>query len=416
MPIVDAIQPESAAFLLSPPGRAALESLRALPLDDDRAPQLLEKLRRTLTPTQAGAVLAMARLRRRAEAKFPGAAQLFFTGEALEQATAWPVAQHRAAWLDRHAPAGPVLDLGAGIGGDLLALAARRRVIAYEVDPLRAGFAAANVAAMGLESRVEVRTEDWVAALQAGRLPSAAAAFADPARRVDERRIFSLHRMQPPIDALLALAPQVAVLGVKVMPGVNLAEVPAGCGVEFVSHEGTCKEAVLWFGAAAVHPRWATVLLAGGVAQLPGDLAPPPLGELAPGQVLYEPDPALIRAGCLAGLCARLGAHLFDPSIAYLVAPVWRPEPLAQAFAVEEVHTFSLKLLNQRLVALGIGTVELKKRGFPAEPESLRPRLKLVAGGRPGVAIFTRQGDERMMLLGRRLARSDAEADTRREE
>ena len=110
------------------------------------------------------------------------------------------------------------------------------------------------------------------------------------------------------------------------------------------------------------------------------------------------------RAGN-ATLCERYGAHLFDAQIAYLVGPpAAQTDRLAQAFAIEEVHPFSLKLLNQRLQALQIGTVELKKRGFPVEPEELRPRLKLVAHGRNGVVIFTRRGDERIMIIARRLA------------
>jgi hypothetical protein len=76
---------------------------------------------------------------------------------------------------------------------------------------------------------------------------------------------------------------------------------------------------------------------------------------------------------------------------------------------VEEVHGFSLKVLNQRLQALGVARVELKKRGFPVEPETLRPRLKLATAGRAAVVIFTRgdpggkQEDEHIMIIGRRL-------------
>ena len=75
-----------------------------------------------------------------------------------------------------------------------------------------------------------------------------------------------------------------------------------------------------------------------------------------------------------------------------------------QSFQIEEIHPFSLKTLNRRLLALGIGQVELKRRGPPIEPESLRPRLKLVDGGRPGVAILTRRGDERLLLMARRIS------------
>jgi hypothetical protein len=103
-------------------------------------------------------------------------------------------------------------------------------------------------------------------------------------------------------------------------------------------------------------------------------------------------------------MCARLAAHLFDPQIAYLVADAHEPEPLAQAFLVEEIHPFHLGRLNARLRALGVAQVELKKRGFPVAPESLRPKLRLAQAGRMATVILTRRGEERLMLICRRLS------------
>jgi SAM-dependent methyltransferase len=378
-------------------------SLHQVDLRAEQTLTILQELRKTSSSAEAGAVLALARLRQRAIEKFPQAQELFFTPEALEQATAWPVAEHRAAWLDRHAPPGPVLDLGCGIGGDMLALAQRRPVIAIERDSLRLRFAQANAAALGLTEAITFHQADWTTWLTEGALPAAAAAFADPARRVAERRIFSLHQMQPPLAALLRLAQTIPALGVKVMPGVLDEELPPNCGVEFISHAGVCKEAVLWLGPLAHHVRWASVHTADGWTCIVASGVAPPLGELKPGFVLHEPDPAVIRAGALLELCTRLAAHLFDPQIAYLVSPERRLDPLAQSFLIHEVAPFSLKQLNRRLEALGIGQVELKKRGFPDEPENLRPRLRLAPGRRPSVIFFTRRGGERLMLIAERL-------------
>jgi hypothetical protein len=290
--------------------------------------------------------------------------------------------------------------LGCGIGGDTLALAQRRPVIALDLDPLRLRFAQANVEALGLVRQVTFQQADWTTLLDRNQLPPGAAAFADPARRINAKRIFSLHQMQPPLAAVLRLQQAVPHLGVKVMPGVDDAELPANCGVEFVSHAGVCKEAVLWFGDLAQHGRWASVQTSQGWRKLIASGTPPPLGNLNSGQLLHEPDPAVIRAGALAELCTQLDAHLFDPQIAYLVSEPRPTHPLVQSFFVQELHPFSLKLLNRRLQALRIGEVELKKRGFPTEPETLRPRLKLSPGGRPGVIILTRRGEERLMLIG----------------
>jgi hypothetical protein len=240
--------------------------------------------------------------------------------------------------------------------------------------------------------------------MEAGRLPPAAAAFADPARRIGEQRIFRLDQLQPPLGALQQLQVQIPCLGVKIMPGVDKTEIPPGCGVEFISHEGVCKEALLWFGLAASHPIWASIHTPGGWHTLT-DTTPPPLGSLAAGMALHEPDPAIIRAGTFAPLCTALDAHLFDSMIAYLVSDRLIAHPLVQSFHILEIHPFNLKTLQARLHALGFSRVELKKRGAPFAPESLRGRLKLPAGDRAGVVIFTRQGEARLMLLAERIER-----------
>jgi hypothetical protein len=400
---VETLAPYHVDALLADESQLALAELARSDIGEEHTLRLLDGLRSRFPPPVAGALLTQARLRRRAVAKFPFADRLFFTPAALEQATAWPVALHRARWIDRSAPAGPVLDLGCGIGGDTVALAQYRPVIAIEQDPVRLRFALANAAALGLAARVQGIETDWTKVLATDQLPAAAAAFADPNRRVGERRVFSLHQMEPPLPALLRLQAIIPALGVKVMPGVQDAELPAGCGVEFISHEGVCKEAVLWFGPLKQSQRWASVHTGTGWEMIANRGETAPLGPIAAGHYLYEPDPAVIRAGALGALCERLGAWLFDPQIAYLIAPTWQPDTLVQAFRINEIHPFSLKTLNRRLQALGIGAVELKKRAFPVEPETLRPRLKLRPGGKAATVFFTRRGEERLLLIGERL-------------
>jgi hypothetical protein len=232
-----------------------------------------------------------------------------------------------------------------------------------------------------------------------------------------------------PIDRLLTLC---EVICIKLMPGIETEEIPPTAAVEFISHDGICKEAVIWLGRtvqplrqAAVHnPTFQSRVDPGSHASRDAQTSDqhipahwytlvscgerPPVGELQAGQILYEPDPAVIRAGAFFELCEKLQASLLDSQIAYLISNQVdaqpQPTPFATAFRIEEIHEYSLRKLNQRLLALEIGTVELKKRGVPFEPESLRPRLKLTPGGPGAVVIFTRQGNRRIMLLARRIA------------
>src|SRR6185436_4884110 len=125
------------------------------------------------------AALTQAALRRRAAGKFgPDANAMFFTRAGLEQATRANVAARRAVRL-RDSGVRHAADLCCGIGADTLAMArAGLRVTAVDADPLTAAVAAANVAALGLTDRVEVR---WADASTVD-LSGVDAVFCDPAR------------------------------------------------------------------------------------------------------------------------------------------------------------------------------------------------------------------------------------------
>ncbi|MEL7675385.1 MAG: class I SAM-dependent methyltransferase, partial [Chloroflexota bacterium] len=133
-----ALNEDTLAFLLGPVGSGVLGGLADQDLSDARTLALLNALRRELSPEQAGAALTLARLRERAASKFSRAGGMYFTPEALEQASGEIIAGWRAR---RFAEAGyaRVADLGCGIGGDTLALAALPGVgvVGLDRDPLR---------------------------------------------------------------------------------------------------------------------------------------------------------------------------------------------------------------------------------------------------------------------------------------
>lgn len=390
---------DSLIWLRSPAGQSILAELAQRPLTEyDTLPEL-ERLRRALTPAQAAAALDLAILRRHATAKFPAAAQLYFTREALEQASAAPVAAQRATRLAAY---GHVADLGCGIGGDALALAAAgAQVTAVDRDRLRLALCRANAEVLALDARITTLERDLLVEAP----PSAEALFCDPGRRAGGRRRFSVADYEPPLAHVLAWRDHTPALALKLAPGVDPAELPLDAELEFVSLDGELKEAALWCGPLATTARRATLLQSDHLGRITthtmtrdDPLAEPPACCLPPAAFLYEPDPAIIRAGIVRELGLALGAAQLDPQIAYLTAPTLVASPFARAWPVLAWLPFSLKGLRARLRALDAGVITVKKRGSPLDSDQLARQLSR-PNGRPLVVVLTRLSDKPVALI-----------------
>ncbi|MFP4439336.1 MAG: class I SAM-dependent methyltransferase [Chloroflexaceae bacterium] len=383
---------ETLAYLQSTDGQALLAELAARNLTEAGQLRELTRLRRHYPAEVARAAVEQTLLRQRARAKFPQAEQMFFTREALEQASSAAVAAHRAR---RFADYAHVADLGCGIGGDALALAAAgRQVTAVDRDEVRLALARANAAALGLAAQMTFIQAD----LLVDPPPPADALFCDPGRRSGGRRRFRVEQYEPPLAHVLGWRAQIPALAVKLAPGVDLAELAAldDCEVEFVSLNGELKEAVLWSGPPATTTRRATLLrsatdAAGAVtsATLTAEPTHSPTPLSPPDALLYEPDPAVLRAGLVGTLAAHLGAAQLDPDIAYLTAPELQPTPFARAWRILEWLPFNLKRLRARLRTLDAGPVTVKKRGSPLDTDALAKQLSGL-GACPLVVVLTR--------------------------
>lgn len=378
------------AFAQSEAGQTLLRMADGLPAD--RLTRLT-RLRKECSPENAAFLVNLLELRKRARSKFSRAAEMFFTDEGLQQSTGEVIAHYRAARF----PVGvPVLDVCCGIGGDALALQRRGPVVGIEASPLHAACSRANMLLAEREgcghSGAVVCQDALTLDLDRMKRRGIHAAFFDPSRRRDDaygqrRRAAYPDDYSPPLDWLLELQTRFPSLAVKISPALPddvYCRYP-GATVEFISEDGECKEAVLWFGdlaapladatARAPEPYTATVLCAG---QPPATLMPfacVPLPVSPPLAWLYEPDPAIIRAHLVPQAAALLNAAALDAQIAYLTAETFQPSPFATGYRILEALPFNLKAVQRRLRERGLRVVAIKKRGVPLEVEELRGRL-----------------------------------------
>jgi SAM-dependent methyltransferase len=382
--------------LLSPRVLTAVDEESAPGTSTDVVARSTALRRAGFAPEEAAAILTQAALRRRARAKFGEFAErMLFTRAGLEQATRLDVAARHAARF-RGAGATLVADLGCGIGGDALALAAiGLRVRAVERDPVTAVLAQYNLAPFPEAEVVVADAED-------ADLTGVDGAWIDPARRTagheDTRRVGAA-AYSPSLeftDRTAARLPS----GVKLSPAHDRAAIPADAEAQWVSDRGEVVELVLWRGGLERDGvrRAALVLGPAGAAELtaPADTEDVPVGAL--GDHVYEPDGAVIRARLIGDLARATGTHPVGPGIAYLTGDGLAASPFLTPFAVEAVLPFDRQRIAKELRARGIGRLEIKKRGVDLDPAAFRTGLRL-QGDEEAVLIVTRAEDRRIALL-----------------
>ena len=384
-------------WLLSDGGQNLLAELCADPAVSEAAfLRYATRLRKSFPADGVAAALETAILRRAARAKFPAAERMYFTREALEQATPWQVAAYRAG---RFRDCARVADLACSIGGDALPLAQHTAVLAVDRDPLRLALLRENARALGLGERIEVCEADLTTVACAG----CDGLFFDPARRAAGRRVWDVEQYAPPLSTIHRWRGQVPLRAAKVAPGIPDEQVPPDCRIEFISLDGDLREATLWWGAPGDQPgRLATLLSSDNarVQQIAADPAMPPAPLAPPGRFLYEPDPAVLRAHAVADLAARLDAAQFDADIAFLTSDERRPTPFARSWEIEAALPFNLKALRRLLQEREVGSVTVKKRGSPITPEELARQLRL-SGRNHQILVLTQVANAPTVLLCR---------------
>ncbi|WP_448438339.1 THUMP-like domain-containing protein [Mycolicibacterium sp. XJ2] len=366
---------EDVDYLRSPAGIDALRETATLRLTGKTLVADIASARERFG-NRAAVLVETTLLRRKAAAKLSHPDGWLFTDEALQQATAEPVARHRA----RRLSGARVHDATCSIGTELAALReSADLVIGSDIDPVRLAMARNNVDGVDLCRADALRpvTHDTVVVL-------------DPARRSAGRRRFDPHDYAPPLDELLDVYRRHGTV-VKCAPGIDFDAVRRlgfDGEIEVTSLAGSVREACLWSAELTERGvrRRASLLDTGEQVtdDEPDDCAVAPVGEW-----IVDPDGAVVRAGLVRHYAARHGLWQLDPDIAYLSGD--RLPPAVRGFEVLDEVAFSERRLRQVLSARDVGAVEILVRGVDVDPDALRPRLRL-RGSQQASVVITRIG------------------------
>jgi SAM-dependent methyltransferase len=338
------------------------------------------------------AALQLEDVRARARGKFSRADAMWFDRVGLEQSTSEAVARHKAGRFS-----GRVFDLCCGIGGDTLALAARGDVVSIDLNPVQLWRTQQNAAAYEVGAGIETRAAN-VEEVDVGR----DLVHIDPDRRPHGKsrstRIEDSIPSHPFLEGLMQRASGGAI---KLSPASNFLGKFPDAEIELISLHGECKEATVWFGSLGEPGAFRATVLPHG-----DSLAGRPLDWISlrgpVGRYLYDPDPAVVRAGLVDMLAEQVGLRRLDDAEEYLASDNLVATPFAQPFEVIVDLPNNAREIRAAFRGSSFGQVEIKCRHIPIRADELRKTLPL-PGSEPGTLVFARVAGKARALLCRRL-------------
>ncbi len=340
------------------------------------------------------AALSLCELRKKARVKFSKWEEMWFDRQGLEQATPEAVATHKSKRF-QNAPS-TIYDLCSGIGSDSIAMALTgQTVIGVDSNPASGMRAMLNAKVHGVEDRISTQTCDvreieldghWI--------------HIDPDRRSSQKRAIRLEDYEPPLEFLQHLTESTPAGAIKLSPASNFGGKFHNCEIELVSLYGECKEATVWYGDVAGENDWTATILPEGytLSANPWDYYPQ-VGEL--GNYIYDPDPAIVRAGLVDALAEKEGLTRLDDAEEYLTSTELVSSPAATPFRVLERLPNNTTEIRKSFRDHPKGEVEIKCRHVPTNADQLRKKLPLNGEGRVTLIIARLQGKTNAILAER---------------
>lgn len=356
-----------------------------------------KRLRQQFDELLVPAAIALHETRQRAIGKLPSPAQLWLSRTGLEQATAWEIARHKAA---RFTQCEQVYDLCCGIGMDAAALTHATPVIAVDQSPAMVLRTTWNHEVLGGKHPLQtlcqdVQQTDWTGTF----------VHADPDRRDGrDRPTKRLEQYLPDLTWMQRLAGTAKGGAIKISPASNFQQKFPGCEIELISLHGECREATVWFGELSGNFAFSATCLDSNETLSADPLSAWVAKAEHTDRFLFDPDPAIVRAGLIDVLAERHCLLRLDAEEEYLTGSQLPDTGFLAAFEIEAVLGSNVKDLKSHLRNSPRSEYEIKCRRVRVEADVLRRSLPK-GDGPPTVIIVCRVAGRVHHVVARRLQR-----------
>ena len=340
-------------------------------------------------------MLSQINLQKRNLSKIPISDELLFTDQGAQQASSWELAKYHATKFKAF---NKIADLCCGIGVDLINIAkGKEQVYAIDLDTNTLKLAEYNCGNKNLKNINFIlgKAEEFDQQVDA--------IFIDPDRRPNSSRRIAPEEYSPPFSKIMELRNICPNIAVKLSPAIDYKRLhlPIDSTLEFISENGSLKEILLCMGKLATKNCDRKAVL------LPSDLIMKnssikiEVTEIK--KYLFEPDPAIIRAGLVQELGSKIGYHLIDSKLALLTGSHILQSDFGKIYKVEQIMKYNLKEVRKYVRENEIGELIIKTRGFPESVEKFRKKIKL-KGNNLVVMFILRKGDDHIIVFAQVVA------------
>lgn len=324
---------------------------------------------------------------------------------ASEQASSAPTAQFKASLLQ---DGDSVIDLTGGFGVDSHYFSLRAREVVYcEQQADLATIAAHNALQLGAGNITTV-IGDGIAYLSQQQNDCFDIAFIDPSRRVKSQKVFKLSDCEPDIvehqAMLFQKCPRLLLKAAPLLDiSLALKELKNVKDIYIISASNETKELLFLMERGHEHvARYHAIALKGNCEwqdftfqQAEEQAAMPHYN--APLTYLYEPDSALLKAGCFKLIAMRFQLSKLHPHTHLYTSTVPAETFIGRQFRVIETMPYSIFKKEKKGIRANVAC-----RNFPLKPDVLRQKHKLNDGGDLYLFFCTGPSGELLVIFCRK--------------
>lgn len=330
----------------------------------------------------------------------------------MEQCSGERAAIYKASVAQRLLPrGGRLVDLTGGFGVDFSFLARQFDEAVYvERQAHLCGIARTNMPLLGLPNATIVCGDS---AEYLAMMPPAAMIFVDPARRDGGGgRTFAISDCVPDVAELRdALLQKADIVMIKLSPMLDWRKAVGDLGdrvgeVHIVAVDNECKDLLLVMSQRyrgleciyCVNDDETTIVTDANAAAPPARNAV--VSDHVAGAFLYEPNAAIMKAGCFAALEERFPVCQIEQNSHLFVGERLVADFPGRRFLIEKRLTMNKKELKAGVA--GVAKANIATRNFPLSAAELRKRLKLSDGGDTYIFATTERDATHVLLVCRK--------------